>query len=108
MLNKCSRQSYLRVSRCHDYDVSNSQKSHIAPFPIISPTMNLNGKYLFLLIYLPGQWNFCYHLSVNYVDLSDLYIDLSDIVVDLSDNFVVICMALTGQETHFKELLSNK
>ena len=29
----------------------------IAPFPIISPTMNLNGKYLFLFIYLPGQWN---------------------------------------------------
>ena len=36
----------------------------------------------------------CHHLSDNYVDLSDLYVR-----VDLSDNLVVICMALTGQDT---------
>ena len=30
------------------------------------------------------------------------YINLSDNDVDLSDNFVVICIALTGQEHDFK------
>ena len=30
---------------------------------------------------------FCYHLSDNYVDLSDLYVDLSVICVELSDHF---------------------
>ena len=41
---------------------------------------------------------FCHHLSDNYVDLSDLYVDFFRYNVDLSDNFVVICMALIGQE----------
>ena len=45
---------------------------------------------------------FCHHLSENYVDLSDHYVDLSDLYVDLSDNFVVICIALIGQEHVFK------
>ena len=44
---------------------------------------------------------FCHHLSDNYVDLSDLY-------VDLSDNFVVICMALTGQAHVFKIWINDK
>ena len=38
-------------------------------------------------------------LSDLYVDLSDLYVDMSDIMLD---NFIVICMALTGQEHVFK------
>ena len=35
------------------------------------------------------------------VDLSDLYADLADIDVNPSDTFVVIWMALTGQEHFF-------
>lgn len=35
------------------------------------------------------------------VDLSDLYADLADIDVNPSDTFVVIGMALTGQEHFF-------
>ena len=45
--------------------------------------------------------HFCHQLSDNYVDLSDLY-------VDLSDNFVVICMALTGQAHVFKIWINDK
>ena len=38
-----------------------------------------------------------------------IFVDLSDLYVDLSDNFVVISMALTGQE-HFLKIyfLSNE
>ena len=34
---------------------------------------------------------FCHYLS-------DLYVDMSDLYVDLSDNFIVILIALIGQE----------
>ena len=50
-----------------------------------------------------------------YIDLSDvmstrpIIMLTSDFYVDLSDNFVVICMALTGQEHVFKiYFLTNK
>ena len=41
-------------------------------------------------------------MSDNDVDLSDNDVDLSDLYVDLSDNFVVIYMAIIGQEHVFK------
>ena len=41
-------------------------------------------------------------LSDNDVDLTDKEVDLSYLYVDLSDNFVVMCLALTGQEYVFK------
>ena len=41
-------------------------------------------------------------MSDNDVDLSDNDVNLSDLYIDLSDKFVLIRMALIGQEHVFK------